>query len=116
MSVASDALNDLREARIEGYERENFNNATALRDQIRIERQKELIGEGFRLIDLRRWNLGFTRDGNYSAKDYPAMSSYIINQALATQYIAGDHRYLWPIPSAEIQTNPQLAGQQNPGY
>lgn len=116
MSVASDALNDLREARIEGYERETFNNATALRDQIRLERQKELIGEGFRLIDLRRWNLGFSRDGNYSTKDYPAMSTYIINLALATQYIAGDHRYVWPIPSAEIQTNPQLAGQQNPGY
>ena len=76
---------------------------------------KELIGEGFRLSDLRRWNLGFTRDGNYGS-GFPGMDGFII--ALGTQvvYTPGDYRYTWPIPSAEMETNPQLAGQQNPGY
>jgi hypothetical protein len=31
-------------------------------------------------------------------------------------YAAGDYRFVWPIPSDEIQVNPQLEGQQNPGY
>ena len=29
---------------------------------------------------------------------------------------ASDYHYLWPIPSNEIQTNPNIANQQNPGY
>ena len=31
-------------------------------------------------------------------------------------YTAGDHRFVWPIPSAEIESNPQMEGQQNDGY
>ena len=27
-----------------------------------------------------------------------------------------DQRMLWPIPKTEMDANPQLAGQQNPGY
>ncbi len=27
-----------------------------------------------------------------------------------------DHRFIWPIPQAEINANPLLATQQNPGY
>lgn len=112
--TANSALNTLRGARIANYAPQNYTD-NVLRDQIRLERVKELIGEGFRLSDLRRWNLGFTRDGNYSS-DYPGMDGFII--ALGTQvvYTPGDYRYVWPIPSAEMETNPQLAGQQNPGY
>jgi hypothetical protein len=29
---------------------------------------------------------------------------------------ANDPRMLWPIPKAEMDVNPQLKGQQNPGY
>lgn len=112
---ANEALNTLRAARIDGYEDQNYN-GNVLLQQIYQERVKELIGEGFRLGDLRRWNVGFTRDGNYDSDLYPDMTSYIVNLALQCVYIAGDYRYTWPIPSAEIQTNPQLAGQQNPGY
>lgn len=112
---ANEALNSLRAARIPGFEDQNYN-GNVLIDQIRQERAKELIGEGFRIGDLRRWDLGFTRDGSYDATKYPDMSSYIVNLALQCVYSAGDYRYTWPIPSAEMQTNPQLAGQQNPGY
>ena len=27
-----------------------------------------------------------------------------------------DTRAIWPIPKAEMDVNPQLKGQQNPGY
>ena len=28
----------------------------------------------------------------------------------------GNHRWIMPIPLAEMQGNPVIAGQQNPGY
>ena len=28
----------------------------------------------------------------------------------------GDHRYVWPIPQEEIDSNPNIANQQNPQY
>jgi len=113
--IANDALNTLRAARIENYEPQTYS-GNVLRDQIRTERAKELIGEGFRLSDLRRWKIGFTRDGAYNSSDYPDMATFIINIALQVNYAPDSYKYVWPIPSAEIQTNPQLAGQQNPGY
>ena len=27
-----------------------------------------------------------------------------------------DYRFVWPIPVSELNTNPMLAAQQNPGY
>lgn len=107
------ALNTLRAARITGYTDANYQGNT-LFEQIKQERAKELCGEGFRISDLRRWKQGFTRDGNYT--DYPDMAGYIINIALLVNYTDDDYRYVWPIPSYEMTTNPQLAGQQNPGY
>ena len=29
---------------------------------------------------------------------------------------ASNFRWLWPIPQAEIDSNPQISEQQNPGY
>lgn len=113
--VANDALNDLRAARIQGYTPQTYNGNTLIQ-QIRLERAKELVGEGFRLADLRRWDLGFTRDAAYDTDWYPDMVGFILNNATLVYYAPGDHRYVWPIPSSEIETNPQLAGQQNPGY
>ncbi|MCM1482946.1 MAG: RagB/SusD family nutrient uptake outer membrane protein [Muribaculaceae bacterium] len=113
--VANEALNTLRAARITNYQEQTYN-GNVLRDQIRQERVKELVGEGFRLGDLRRWDLGFTRDAGYSTSTYPAMGSFIIASATQCVYTSGDYRYVWPIPSAEMNTNPQLKGQQNKGY
>lgn len=90
-------------------------NGTELRDFIREERDRELIGEGFRMSDLRRWGLGFTRtDVNYLS--YPQAGSICTLAGQRVTYVPNDYRYTWPIPSAEIQVNPALAGQQNPGY
>ncbi|MDE6802964.1 MAG: RagB/SusD family nutrient uptake outer membrane protein, partial [Muribaculaceae bacterium] len=109
---ANKYLNELRAARIVGFQPVDYTGTTLL-EQIKLERAKELCGEGFRISDLRRWKQGFTREANYT--DLPDMDGYIINLGLIT-YAADSYKYVWPIPSYEMTTNPQLVGQQNPGY
>lgn len=110
---ANKYLNDLREKRIEGYSGVSLS-GVALTQAIRTERLKELMGEGFRLSDLRRWNQGFSRDGSYPIN--PEVESIFVVSGKELAYPVGDHRLVWPIPATEIQSNPQLDGQQNPGY
>lgn len=113
VTTANWALNELRKNRHEDYENENFSGA-ALLDEIRYERNLELIGEGFRLSDLRRWKLGFER-----SYDYPAqwgLDEILVKSTLSVKYSATDYRYTWPIPADEFNVNPQIKGQQNPGY
>lgn len=112
-TVANKALNDLRAARIEGYTEHNYS-GNALLDEIRAERAKELIGEGFRMSDLRRWNLGFTRDGSYPIN--PVVEDIFIATNVNVKFTPGDYRYVWPIPQHQMEINPQLKGQQNEGY
>lgn len=112
-TIANNALTALRQKRISGYQPVNYTDSQ-LRQQIRDERSKELIGEGFRMSDLRRWNLGFTRDGNYTYN--PDVKNIMVYAGLQVSYNPGDYRYVWPIPADEMEINPQLAGQQNPGY
>ncbi|MCC8070299.1 MAG: RagB/SusD family nutrient uptake outer membrane protein [Bacteroidales bacterium] len=111
--LAGDYINAIRRARIYDYEDETFS-ANTIQSVVREERSKELIGEGFRLSDLRRWNLGFTRDGAYDIN--PDVETIMVKAGLTVSYTAGDYRYTWPIPSSEMDITPALAGQQNPGY
>lgn len=108
-------LNDLRSARIDGYEAVTYN-GNALVNAIRAERAKELIGEGFRMSDLRRWGLGFTRTAAYETIGFNALVPYVQNITDNVSYQPGDYRFIWPIPYREMSVNPQLAGQQNPRY
>lgn len=82
---------------------------TALRNLIRDERQRELVGEGFRLNDLKRYGEGFTRQ-----KAQKENRSYQLALNLTIQ--ADNFRWIWAIPKDEMDANPQLKGQQNPGY
>lgn len=111
---ANDALNAIRSNRILRFNPVDYS-GTELRDQIRLERQRELIGEGFRMSDLRRWKLGFARTNDAYAAPYAAAGDIVVKAGLIS-YKEDDYRYVWPIPSSEIQVNPQMKGQQNPGY
>ena len=113
VTKANRYLNDLRSKRIAGYENVSLS-GSKLTQEIRTERLKELLGEGFRLSDLRRWNLGFTRNGTYSVN--PDVEDIFVVSGKDISYQAGDYRFVWPIPATEIQSNPQLQGQQNSGY
>ena len=80
-----------------------------LTTMIRKERLKELIGEGFRFYDLKRYGEGLQRS--------PAQNENVTTvSGMDIKISVGDHRWLWPIPQAEIDANPQLKNQQNPGY
>lgn len=80
-----------------------------LLQEIRKERQRELAFEGFRLFDLKRWNLGMTRGEPQTST---AGTPYI--EDLAKQsYPATDNHFVWPIPYQDVQTG---GLKQNPGY
>lgn len=115
-SKANDYLNELRAARIQNYQEMTYSGATLI-NEIRAERTKELIGEGFRMSDLRRWGLGFNRQANYTSLGLSAtLNSFIQPNSNNVSYTPGYYMYVWPIPQAELDVNPQLRGQQNPGY
>lgn len=96
--------------------------------EIRRERAVELMGEGFRFDDLRRWkkmNYATSRKiGRYITKgiDVPATAPIPILNGATAGYIAyegtpgafPDYYYLYPIPSAEIVMNPNI--NQNSGW
>lgn len=114
---ANKYLNDLRKRRITRWQDQTYS-GNELTAQIRLERHRELIGEGHRMSDLRRWKQGFSRVE--ATADYPFSSDNIIpcfvRAGRNVVYTENDHRYVWPIPSSEMEVNPQLKGQQNPGY
>lgn len=111
----SDHLKVLRTSR--GASSNDSYTAEALMEEVKIERARELVGEGFRMVDLRRWNDGNVvrgeaqNDDAYallmkgSGKDYEALDKPL-----------ADHCVIWPIPKTEMDANPQLKNQQNPGY
>lgn len=102
-------LNELRKARIKDYTPRTYGSLEVLKEEIRKERVKELVGEGFRMHDLKRWGLGMTRGVSQNT----AMTHSAYDQVSA---LAGNFRFLWPIPKEEMDANPQFAGQQNDGF
>ena len=102
-------LNALRQAR--GLEALNGVAGEELMAEIEKERVRELIGEGHRLFDLKRWGKGFER--NYQTAVASALrggrSTYQMKQA------ASNSKFVWPIPMEELHANPNL-GDQNPGW
>lgn len=114
-TLANNALNDLRAERIYDYEDVNLS-GIVLRDAIREERAKELIGEGFRMSDLRRWKLGVSRTFSYDDSDYAQTVDALRSISMAVSFPTGNKLFILPIPSDEMQANPQLNGQQNPDW
>ena len=104
-------LTEIRKNRITNYTAVTYQ-GNDLTEQIRLERNRELIGEGFRMSDLRRWKVEWTRSGKFEYN--PDIESIIVRTSDGVHYSAEDYRYVWPIPSSEMQVNPQM--RQNPGY
>ena len=105
-AAAKTALNTLQTAR-----GASATDATAT--AIHNEWFKETVGEGTRMLCLKRWNEGFTsRIGQAGAIAGGALAQgpAFENKSLP----AGDFHYQWPIPSHEFEVNSNLV--QNPGY
>ena len=110
MAVASQYLNELRASRIKGYTDETYN-STNLMATIKQEWTREFVGEGFRMINMKRWG----DDVNFGEPQVAAMVYRNENLASLNKRIT-DNRAIWPIPKKEMDVNPQMKGQQNPGY
>lgn len=112
--VGADYLNSFRSYRINGYESETFENSQELLSAVLAEREKEFLGEGMRWSDLRRTHTGFERYASH--EDNPDLDDVVVAAGQSLSYAADDHRFTWPIPKTELDSNPSLKGQQNPGY
>ena len=84
-----------------------------LREAIRNERALELIGEGHRFYDLKRWGSEYalrklkeSRKAHIEGTEFCYRSEDLIN--IKEEYL------LWPIPESEINANNKIT--QNPGY
>ena len=102
-------------------------NGLNMREEIRRERTVELFNEGFRIDDLKRWKtaetempkdfLGIKWTGTEYATTWPNVSyaknsdGYII---LETGRKWESKHYLYPLPTDQLQLNPNL--KQNPGW
>lgn len=78
----------------------------ALLADILLERRKELAFEGHRYWDLARYNMDVVRVN--LAGNYPGNVPLVI--------AADNFRRIFPIPQAELDANPSIREQQNPGY
>ena len=109
----------------QAYTASSFVSNVALLGAILDERRIELVMEGRRWPDITRLQQCpyFPINGIPAklANAVPAYSLYTLgtayNGALGVAAIPySDYRFLWPIPQDEINANPTLAKQQNPGW
>lgn len=109
MAQAAQYLTRLRQTRIPGYV-QDFQAGEVL-SQILDERVRELMGEGFRMQDLKRFGQSVQRG---AAQEADAIYMPSSNESFLRDI--SDTRVIFPIPQEEIDANPQIAGEQNPGY
>jgi hypothetical protein len=70
------------------------------------ERWAEFFNEAQWWFDMCRWHLGASE-----------ATFYVTARALnGTPFNWNNKSYAWPIPITELNSNPKLTGQQNPGY
>ncbi len=77
-----------------------------LLEAIRLERRKELVGEGFRLFDIIRRGEIIERTNYWGPKEYAKIDPTL-----------EDSKVYFPIPQKVIDANPKISPEeQNPGY
>jgi starch-binding outer membrane protein, SusD/RagB family len=107
------------------YTAESFKSSQELTQAILNERRIEFLAEGMRWLDIHRLSTDATVT---SPKGIPAKASrtitftnlYTNNPATTFTMQAAvpyaDFRFVWPLPIEEINNNPTLKTQQNPGW
>ncbi len=100
-ALAKKALYDITITRDPSYVL-STNTGTALIDEIILQKRIELWGEGYAWFDMKRLSVALTRD--YPGSNHPAFGKFNIP--------AGDNRFIFQIPQAEIDANPLIV--QNP--
>ncbi|MEY2793266.1 MAG: hypothetical protein RJA76_1258 [Bacteroidota bacterium] len=107
------------------YTASTFATKNELITAILNERRIEFLAEGRRWADIHR----LAKDATFSTNGVPSKVAYTStsfaswnanvpyagSRAIAAIPYA-DYRFIWPIPISEINANPVLAKEQNPGY
>jgi hypothetical protein len=96
----------------------NFADQTTARNYVRDERRREMLGEGGSYFDELRW--GTYRDTKFAVADgvKPMHKNAWGSSGAGAEWrwpdvYQGDD-YVWPIPRAEIEKNPNLT--RTPGW
>ena len=102
-------------------------NGLDMREEIRRERTVELFLEGRRIDDLKRWatasvempkdQQGVKYRGTWFEGNWTNPGKSIGDDGCLVMYtdrVWEDKHYLYPLPSDQLQLNPQL--KQNPGW
>jgi starch-binding outer membrane protein, SusD/RagB family len=109
----------------QAYTAASFADNTALLGAILVERRIEFCMEGRRWPDIHRLqNCPYFPINGIPAKlanaSVPAASYTLGTPYAGTLSVAAipgsDYRFLWPIPQSEVDINPTLAAEQNPGW
>lgn len=79
--------------------------------ELKAERVRELIGEGFRMDDLVRWGEGMKR--NPKSQSELAKNQFIKGTALDLEIAHTDKRMIWEFPTRDINNNPDLSANRN---
>lgn len=80
------------------------------------ERIRELIGEGFRMNDLVRWNKGITRDASKALQPAEAIGIFADISATNLKIGVDDDRFdmmIWEFPTRDINQNADLSKNRN---
>lgn len=83
--------------------------STVTMQMIEDERSKELFAEGQRYFDMLRWNKTITFNDEFIT---PAVIISHREKSIDRTF----YKAILPIPQNEIDANPAIAAQQNPGY
>jgi hypothetical protein len=90
---------------------------TITQDRIMLERRKELVGEGHRLYDVMRNGLQCERKNTTNSDLQKKMTkAKMLSGSYPKTYDNTYYKIILPIPKSEMNTNPNIADQQNPGY
>jgi hypothetical protein len=101
-SNTADALKYVNEVTSRRGAKAIASSGSALLEAIITERRKELAFEGERYLDMQRLQRNIAR-----SKNYPAA-------ALSIDFT--NYRRIMPIPQGELDANPNIKPQQNPGW
>lgn len=103
-------LNALESNRIADYDEQTFTSKDAIMREIMDERLREMIGEGTRMFDIKRWHIAMERG-------VPQQEDLCLLPGASTTGLvrpADSDRMTWPIPQNEIDLTDAI--KQNPGY
>lgn len=105
-SGAATALYNLVSTRDASYSLSS-NTGEALFDEIKMQRRIELWGEGFGLLDMKRWGVALVRD--FPGSTHPDVPASFFNLPV------GSPLFTFQIPEAELNSNDAISQEdQNP--